>query len=102
MGPRTCQPRGWIVRPPKSKFFKTEQTPLGLGKGKGRGKDTGVGEGTDEGENTAVDEGKGKGNNTAVDRIAERGTVRYENVSLVGRLPIETFQWLRDYRRENQ
>ena len=29
--------RGWIVRPPKSRFFKTDQTPLELGKGKGNG-----------------------------------------------------------------
>ena len=36
-GPRTCQSRGWIVRPPKSRFFKTDQTPLELGKGKGNG-----------------------------------------------------------------
>ena len=35
--PRTRQLRGWIVRPPKSRFFKTDQTPLELGKGKGNG-----------------------------------------------------------------
>ena len=29
--------RGWIARPPKSRFFKTDQTPLELGKGKGNG-----------------------------------------------------------------
>ena len=28
---------GGIVRPPKSRFFKTDQTPLELGKGKGNG-----------------------------------------------------------------
>ena len=27
----------WIVRPPKSRFFKTDQTPLEPGKGKGNG-----------------------------------------------------------------
>ena len=31
----------WISRPPKSRFFKTDQTPLELGKGKGRGKHEG-------------------------------------------------------------
>ena len=36
-GPRTRQLRGWIVRSPKSRFFKTDQTPLELGKGKGNG-----------------------------------------------------------------
>ena len=30
-------PGGWIARPPKSRFFKTDQTPLELGKGKGNG-----------------------------------------------------------------
>ena len=39
--PRACQPDGWIARPPKSRFFKTDQTPLELGKGKGRGKHKG-------------------------------------------------------------
>ena len=35
--PRACQPDAGIVRPPKSRFFKTDQTPLELGKGKGNG-----------------------------------------------------------------
>ena len=35
--PRRGHPDGWIVRPPKSRFFKTDQTPLELGKGKGNG-----------------------------------------------------------------
>ena len=35
--PRTRYGGGWIVRPPKSRFFKTDQTPLELGKGKGNG-----------------------------------------------------------------
>ena len=36
-----ADPGGWISRPPKSRFFKTDQTPLELGKGKGRGKHKG-------------------------------------------------------------
>ena len=35
--PRARHLGGWIVRPPKSRFFKTDQTPLELGKGKGNG-----------------------------------------------------------------
>ena len=35
--------RGWIVRPPKSRFFKTDQTPLELGKCLGLGKGKGLG-----------------------------------------------------------
>ena len=43
VSPRARYGDGWIVRPPKSRFFKTDQTPLelvkclGLGKGKGLG-----------------------------------------------------------------
>ena len=37
VSPRPGHPGGWIVRPPKSRFFKTDQTPLELGKGKGYG-----------------------------------------------------------------
>ena len=35
--PRARHPDAGIVRPPKSRFFKTDQTPLELGKGKGNG-----------------------------------------------------------------
>ena len=35
--PRAGRPDGWFARPPKSRFFKTDQTPLELGKGKGNG-----------------------------------------------------------------
>ena len=35
--PRTRYGEAAIVRPPKSRFFKTDQTPLELGKGKGNG-----------------------------------------------------------------
>ena len=34
--PRPGHPDGWIGRPPKSRFFKTDQTPLELGKGQGQ------------------------------------------------------------------
>ena len=37
VSPRARQPAAGIVRPPKSRFFKTDQTPLELGKGKGNG-----------------------------------------------------------------
>jgi len=37
VSPCRGHPGGWIVRPPKSRFFKTDQTPLELGKGKGNG-----------------------------------------------------------------
>ena len=37
LSPRTRHPDGWIGRPPKSRFFKTDQKPLELGKGKGNG-----------------------------------------------------------------
>ena len=36
--PRTGYGAAWIVRPPKSRFFKTDQTPLELGKGTGKHK----------------------------------------------------------------
>ena len=41
--PCTGYGRGWFARPPKSRFFKTDQTPLELGiaKGKGTGKHKG-------------------------------------------------------------
>ena len=50
--------RGWIVRPPKSRFFKTDQAPLergkclGLGNGKGlrTGKHKHMGKGKDTGQ----------------------------------------------------
>ena len=43
--PRRGHLRGWIGRPPKSRFFKTDQTPLELGKCLGLGKGKGLGTG---------------------------------------------------------
>ena len=43
--PRARHHRGWITRPPKSRFFKTDQTPLELGKCLGLGKGKGLGTG---------------------------------------------------------
>ena len=37
VSPRPGHPGAEIDRPPKSRFFKTDQTPLELGKGKGNG-----------------------------------------------------------------
>ena len=38
VSPRPGHPGAEIDRPPKSRFFKTDQTPLELGKGKGKHK----------------------------------------------------------------
>ena len=70
--PRTRHPGGWIARPPKSRFFKTDQTPLELGKCLGLGKGKGLG--TDKHRH----KGKGKdtgqvGKNTHSRRRAKRG-----------------------------
>ena len=70
--PRRGHPGGWIVRPPKSRFFKTDQTPLELGKCLGLGKGKGLG--TDKHRH----KGKGKdtgqvGKNTHSRRRAKRG-----------------------------
>ena len=51
---RALWPRG-SVRPPKSRFFKTDQTPLELGKCLGLGKGKGLGTGKHR------HKGKGKG-----------------------------------------
>ena len=44
-GPCPGHPEAGIVRPPKSRFFKTDQTPLELGKCLGLGKGKGLGTG---------------------------------------------------------
>ena len=56
--PRTQIGAAWIARPPKSRFFKTDQTPLELGKCLGLGKGLGKGLGTGKHRH------KGKGKDT--------------------------------------
>ena len=72
VSPRPGHPDGWIARPPKSRFFKTDQTPLELGKCLGLGKGKGLG--TDKHRH----KGKGKdtgqvGRTTHSRRRAKRG-----------------------------
>ena len=70
--PRQGHPGGWIARHPKSRFFKTDQTPLELGKCLGLGSCKGLGTGKYR------DMGKGKdteqvGRTTHSRRRAKRG-----------------------------
>ena len=58
VSPRPGHPGGWIARPPKSRFFKTDQTPLELGKCLGLGKGLGKGKGLATGKHRH--NGKGK------------------------------------------
>ena len=70
--PRTRYGGGWIVRPPKSRFFKTDQTPLELGKCLGLGKGKGLGTGKHGHKGKGKDTGQ-VGRNTHSRRRAKRG-----------------------------
>ena len=62
MGPRTGHPRGWIVRPPKSRIFKDKPTTTGLAQTQGPGQAQAQGQGT-----------KASGQNSNSRRRARRG-----------------------------
>ena len=83
VSPRTRHPGGWIARPPKSRFFKTDQTPLELGKCLGLGKGLGKGKGLGTGKHRH--KGKGKdtgqvGRMTHSRRRAKRGGGYYKYI----------------------
>ena len=61
-----------IVRPPKSRFFKTDQTPLELGKCLGLGKGKGLGTGKHRHKGKGKDTGQ-VGKTTHTRRRAKRG-----------------------------
>ena len=71
-GPRTRHPDAGIARPPKSRFFKTSQSPLELGKCLGLGKGKGLGTGKHRHKGKGKDTGQ-VGKNTHSRRRAKRG-----------------------------
>ena len=70
--PHTRSGVGWIARPPKSRFFKTDQTPLELGKCLGLGKSKGLGTGKHRHKGKGKDTGQ-VGKITHSRRRAKRG-----------------------------
>ena len=70
--PRRGHHWGWIVRPSKSRFFKTDQTPLELGKCLGLGKGKGLGTGKHRHKGKGKDTGQ-VGRMTHSRRRAKRG-----------------------------
>ena len=72
VSPQPGHPGGWIVRPPKSRFFKTDQTPLELGKCLGLGKGKGLGTGKHRHKGKGKDTGQ-VGRITHSRRRAKRG-----------------------------
>ena len=72
VSPRLGHLRAGIVRPPKSRFFKTDQTPLELGKCLGLGKGKGLGTGKHRHKGKGKDTGQ-VGKITHSRRRAKRG-----------------------------
>ena len=71
-GPKDGPSPGEISRPPKSRFFKTDQTPLELGKCLGLGKGKGLGTDMHRHKGKGRDTGQ-VGKNTHSRRRAKRG-----------------------------
>ena len=72
VSPRSGDGAAAIVRPPKSRFFKTDQTPLELGKCLGLGKGKGLGTGKHRHKGKGKDTGQ-VGKITHSRRRAKRG-----------------------------